>query len=126
MSDPSLLRLPSTSGSRAVSPTLVGTTDLIWSYFRDAQDDEDSFTESSDGRKHRFHYCLKCDGDKRSDVATWRTAWTSNAKKHLLKKHEIDIDASKCIHQNYLWIDTNLKLHSVENQLIRGITLKTF
>jgi BED zinc finger len=100
MPNPSGLRIPSPSRSRAVSPAPSGSaalSDLVWSYFRDAQDGEDSFLTGSDGRKHRLHYCLKCDiNDKSSDAATWSTAWTSNAKGHLMRKHKIDIEASKC------------------------------
>jgi hypothetical protein len=130
MPNPSGLRIPSPSGSRAVSPAPscsgpATLSDLVWSYFRDAEDGEDSFVTSSDGRKHRLHYCLKCGGDdKSSDVATWSTAWTSNAKGHLLRQHKIDAEASKSFSRIwYLCIleGTNFELYSAEKRTVRVI-----
>jgi len=67
---------------------------LIWSFFRDAQGNESGSTEDSKGKKLRIHYCLKC-ATKSPTKTPWSTTFTTNAKSHLLKKHEINIDASK-------------------------------
>jgi hypothetical protein len=105
MSQRPSLRVPSAAvslenSSREPSPTRSGSaaasSETIWSFFRLAEGDEIKFHETSTGRKHRKHYCSKCDPD---EGPVYDTSWTSNAKTHPLSKHGIDVDSRKC----FLW-----------------------
>lgn len=87
--------LRSRSPSSKPCPDFTTPASLIWSFFRDAQDDEVAFVEIPKGRKARNRYCLECETGSNSKSSIFCTPWTSNAKQHLLKKHNVDIDASK-------------------------------
>jgi hypothetical protein len=95
MSDSATLRSP--SPSQFTTPSL-----LIWSFFRDARDGETAFFDSN-GRRSRNRYCLKCETDS-YETNIFCTAWTSNAKQHLLKRHNVNIGASEQNTSMYIYI----------------------
>jgi|SRR6266850_1031084 len=78
--------------SQGLESRQAATGNLIWAFFRDAQGDEEDFHVDNKGRKFKNHYCLKC-AVKDLNETPWRGCFTTNAKTHLLNKHELDIDA---------------------------------
>jgi hypothetical protein len=100
-----------TSSSR--SSASPAPSSAIWAYFREPQGDESLFDQSG-SKKQKKRYCMLCDGNN-----IWSTAYTTNAKNHLRKKHHVNIDDGNKLSLNvYMSIKADAVLDSSSSSVL--------